>query len=335
MAKTQKTHTFSGPQVPGTFCEITSRDRCYFCAQKAPHLPECVAGRGDEYDGGELCREQCQTKAYNPFTEPPTSEESACYNRKAEVANFGGYNLSYTAEICAAAAHSPSWPPAVGGLWVDTKYVAADDEYSGFSREGTLAWCHACVHPVDGSVRELTKNSFVQANLRAMLAFDWITLMLAALVVVVTVVGELKDILLCEIAVRNAELQGTLSAAFRAGLKAQILARHFIFLPAMVAAVPMVVAFKGGDALNICFNTVAIVFMCEVDNLCYQLALAERSRRRVEHAGRVTLTDADAVALARTKMVHLFLLWLCIVGNVANGASLIDRLSILSIELLR
>jgi hypothetical protein len=40
--------------------------------------------------------------------------------------------------------------------------------------------------------------------------------------------------------------------------------RRWLFLPALVAAVPALVLAKGGDALSVCFNTIAILFLTEV-----------------------------------------------------------------------
>jgi hypothetical protein len=37
-----------------------------------------------------------------------------------------------------------------------------------------------------------------------------------------------------------------------------------VFLPTLVMAVPFLVLFKGGDALSVCFNTIAILFLTEV-----------------------------------------------------------------------
>ena len=34
---------------------------------------------------------------------------------------------------------------------------------------------------------------------------------------------------------------------------------------ALVMAVPIVVVYRGGDALSICFNTVAVLFLSEVE----------------------------------------------------------------------
>jgi hypothetical protein len=37
-----------------------------------------------------------------------------------------------------------------------------------------------------------------------------------------------------------------------------------VFLPTLVLAVPFLVLIKGGDALSVCFNTIAIIFLTEV-----------------------------------------------------------------------
>lgn len=38
-------------------------------------------------------------------------------------------------------------------------------------------------------------------------------------------------------------------------------ARRFIFVPAVVAAVPILVMFVGGDALSVCMNTVGLLLL--------------------------------------------------------------------------
>ena len=40
--------------------------------------------------------------------------------------------------------------------------------------------------------------------------------------------------------------------------------RRWVFLPALVQAVPTLVLTKSGDALSVCFNTIAILFLTEV-----------------------------------------------------------------------
>ena len=36
---------------------------------------------------------------------------------------------------------------------------------------------------------------------------------------------------------------------------------QWAFLPTLVSSVPTLVAFKGGDSLSVCFNTVAVLFL--------------------------------------------------------------------------
>jgi hypothetical protein len=109
-----------------------------------------------------------------------------------------------------------------------------------------------------------------------------------------------------------------------------------VFLPTLVGAVPALVLVKGGDALSVCFNTIAILFLTEVictkfththsncempnpnlchaygpvpqiDNAAYAVGLSERVRTRVEEFGRVELRDTEAAALVRSKTVHVML----------------------------
>ena len=90
-------------------------------------------------------------------------------------------------------------------------------------------------------------------------------------------------------------------------------------MPSLVITVPALVLFKGGDALSVCLNTVAILFLCDIDNIFFDLVLGERVPARVEDAGRVELDDAEASALARTKAVHVALLVLAVLGVVWSG----------------
>ena len=64
-----------------------------------------------------------------------------------------------------------------------------------------------------------------------------------------------------------------------------------------------------------CLNSVAIVFILEVDNAVFALGIAERVRARVEAKGRVQLSDEDAAVLARTKPLHVCLVVVYLVGS--------------------
>ena len=75
-----------------------------------------------------------------------------------------------------------------------------------------------------------------------------------------------------------------------------------------------------GDALRVCFNTVAILFLMDIDNQTFDFALPEAVRSLVEESGHVELSDAQAAGLARTKPVHIFLIVAAVLGAVAMGS---------------
>eukprot|EP01043_Picozoa_sp_COSAG02_P065535 COSAG02_NODE_9923_length_2074_cov_1.293165_4_plen_141_part_00 len=127
--------------------------------------------------------------------------------------------------------------------------------------------------------------------------------MFASCVVSFQVIGELKDIQLCMLSMRHAT-SDTMTRAWQLGFGALNLIRRWMFLTLLVITVPLLVLYKKGDALSVCFNTIAILFMTEIDNVFYFFVLPERVRARVEAAGRVELTDSEAAAMVRTKVAH-------------------------------
>ena len=115
--------------------------------------------------------------------------------------------------------------------------------------------------------------------------------------------SELKDVELCAISIEKAgdKLSPTTNHLLRllGGL------RRWCFLPAIVTSCVQLVLFKGGDALNVCFNTIAVLFMMEIDNFAYVVGLSEPVRTNVEVRGRVEL-DSDRInALRRAKLAHV------------------------------
>ena len=79
---------------------------------------------------------------------------------------------------------------------------------------------------------------------------------------------------------------------------------------------PLLVRKMGGDALSISFNTIAILFLCDIDNISFKLALPERIRARVETVGRINLSDTEASTLVTMKIVHVCLIMLAMLTAV-------------------
>ena len=69
------------------------------------------------------------------------------------------------------------------------------------------------------------------------------------------IVGELKDIELCMLALNRVE---NLSGVLHFMIWFIQFARRWIFLTALTCAVPILVGFRGGDALSVCFVSARI-----------------------------------------------------------------------------
>jgi hypothetical protein len=67
------------------------------------------------------------------------------------------------------------------------------------------------------------------------------------------------------------------------------------------------------------FNTVAILFITEVDDISFTIGLSERVRSRVESSGRVDLSADQAARLVQTKTVHTVLWTLIIALTILQG----------------
>lgn len=156
---------------------------------------------------------------------------------------------------------------------------------------------------------------------------DWLAFAFACAVVSFQVAGELKDIALCTISLEHLPASTMISPAWRYGLAAIGLVRRWVFLTLLVISVPLLVVYKGGDALSVCFNTIAILFMTEIDNVCYHFGLGEKTKARMEAAGRVVLTDKENDNLLRLKVTHIVLVVVsCLVTVMLAGSSVDHRL---------
>jgi len=97
--------------------------------------------------------------------------------------------------------------------------------------------------------------------------------------------------------------------------------RRWLFLPSLSTAALMLVLFRGGDTLSVCFNTIALLFMCEIDNLAYAILLSESMRARVELEGRMEIGDSQRTSLMRSKVAHVASLIVAVPSAVAFASS--------------
>eukprot|EP01051_Picozoa_sp_SAG22_P000366 SAG22_NODE_9_length_35992_cov_37.278104_5_plen_401_part_00 len=222
----------------GTYCgDAAGNSRCDFCGRWVPLEIDFPPGTPDvderRFVGGGTRRDNF----------PPAGGTM----NWAEDAEFVGFNLTLVAEVCAA----PTERRGTRG---------SGDNKAMYSAATVASWCETCVHAIDGTVDASTQTGRIAANISAMNRSDFIALAFATFIVACKVVGELKDIELCTLSVAHAG--DGLGRGWRRAFTVLGDVRRRIFLPALVTTVPLLVMLKGGDALSVCFNTVAILFMC-------------------------------------------------------------------------
>ena len=85
-----------------------------------------------------------------------------------------------------------------------------------------------------------------------------------------------------------------------------VLAVGLCLCQGVMGAVPGVVLTQGGSAMAVAFNSIAILFICDIDNLSYQYGLSEHLKERVDTYGHVLLHD-NQVRKKERKQMGLFL----------------------------
>ena len=144
---------------------------------------------------------------------------------------------------------------------------------------------------------------------------DWVTLCLASLVVAFAVFAEIRDAILCEIALRAISKRREVPRGWRFAIGGLNFARYYIFLPNVVLSVAELVLNDGGNVKNVCLNTVAVLFLLEVDNMAFLHGLGERTRMEAEEHAGARVTDDDLKTINAVKLVCV----LAIPGTVLVG----------------
>ena len=132
---------------------------------------------------------------------------------------------------------------------------------------------------------------------------DWVTLCLASLVVAFAVFAEIRDAILCEIALRDISQKRQVPRGWRFAIGGLNFARYYIFLPNVVLSVAELVLNDGGNVKNVCLNTVAVLFLLEVDNMAFLHGLGERTRMEAEEHAGARVTDDDLKTINAVKLV--------------------------------
>ena len=82
--------------------------------------------------------------------------------------------------------------------------------------------------------------------------------------------------------------------------------RQWLVPPLLLAAVRALIVHRGADAVSICLNAVAILFLLDIDQMAYTYGLGEGAKKRVETSGRdsAQLSRADVTMVDASKLLY-------------------------------
>ena len=145
--------------------------------------------------------------------------------------------------------------------------------------------CDECTD--DGRKEYISLLEGLVENVTVMHYLDWLTLVLASFVIAFAIFGEVRDTMLCGFSVSEIRREKGVPRVWRFFFKTLTLLRIFVFLPAVMASTYVLILVFGGSAVDICLNSVAVLFLVEVDNLAYYGGLSGKLRHEMELYGRV------------------------------------------------
>ena len=172
-----------------------------------------------------------------------------------------------------------------------------------------------------------TFQDVVKDRMDSMLVQDWITLLLASIVVAFAVFAEIRDCMLCEITLREISKRREVPRGWRYAIRGLNYVRYILLLPNIIVSVMSLVHEDGGRVKYVCLNTVAVLFILEVDNLAFLHGLGERTRMEAEqhaHAG-ARVTEDDLRMMGVVKLICVVTIPSAIFGGVCGHSVLRDN----------
>ena len=149
-------------------------------------------------------------------------------------------------------------------------------------------------------------------RIHSMMAQDWITLTLASIVVAFAVFGEIRDAMLCDVTLRDIANRRKVPCGWRLSFGVLNHMRLFVFLPNIVSSIVGLILAEGGNIKEICLNTVAVLFLVEIDNLAFNFGLGEASRMEAEQHCRVSIGARDLRSIDVIKVLCIITIPLAI-----------------------
>jgi len=159
----------------------------------------------------------------------------------------------------------------------------------------------------------------------SMMLQDWLTLFLASIVISFAIFAEIRDLTLCEIALRDISERREVPRGWRFAIGGLNFARCYFMLPNVIMSVMELVLNDGGRVKEVCLNTVAVLFLLEVDNMAYLHGLGERTRMEAEENAAARVTEDDLQTINAVKLVCVLAIPAVVLAGLLGGRHVFSR----------
>jgi hypothetical protein len=179
--------------------------------------------------------------------------------------------------------------------------------------EGRFKWlahvCDQCKQHTRGKDVYMTFHQIINARILNMRTFEWFMLIMVMLIISIRTSGAIRDTAVVELTRRSTLLSKEHQNANMSCL-AMMNPRRLItcfpnfwhvvvgslyylrwglLLPLVIITIPMCVLYRGSDAVNVAMDTVAIMFMLEIDRLIFEHGISEDTKLFVQKYGKDTV----------------------------------------------
>lgn len=208
---------------------------------------------------------------------------------------------------------------------------------TNFSCPAHDSLCRGCYDPIARSFPTWSgTDPAILQNYDAMQWMDWTTVVLTSLVVAYNMANEVQQVIFCELfrkklvkilLDKNARERRdglTLLQTFWLWLeRVKGCLLRFAMLPQLCAAAPLLIVYRGGDALQVCLNTLGLLFLIQIDDLMYTHVVDGDTSAKAEEKAREELGEVEEECLSWTTSTHKWVVSVAIVvGTLLEFRSL-------------
>jgi len=284
------------------------------------------------------CVKNGATNIYGRHVMTFNSSEQACVARCADSCTTSTLSEEAAAVFATAVVHKAKFAYAAKAAYGPSVYEAVAREpllLTFVALQSLHEQCSQCPASLRPGLSYLTQAEFETLNSVGMSPFDYVALLLASIIVSLTVWREVRDIFIGEAMTR--QLLRRAAADQEQAPQSKLLVRYaigfitwlrrYVIMTLVLDTVVLMVLRFGGDTVNVMLNTVATLFMLELDNLAFDFGLSVVTKQAINDNWHVTIHGQNMHTLNMLRRYHVIVLTvliLVLVGVVPKHIALAE-----------